>query len=247
MLAERPVWGVRSIEYTGNRATETAELAHALDLTPGMPWWRAVGRLGIRHPGELPRVATARVRYVFPSALRVEVREREAVLRVMGESPLVAARDGMVLSADEALDPTDLPCVSGLLLQSAAGTTLDVPGAGPWWEQLMHVCSAMPELWSAISQIDCADASNIAVYLRDGRHVLLWDPHRNQHLWDQVPLVLDQLRADGLAGDAVLDMRFRDRIVVRLPEDLRDSEENPIGTESPDVGSVRASHGGDRA
>jgi hypothetical protein len=171
------------------------------------------------------------------------------VLRVVGEDLLVAAPDGVLLRSDPVLDPADLPCVSGRLGQLVPGEVLEVPGAEGWWKQLMYVCAAMPELWGSISQVDCMDPRAIMVYLRDGRHVVLWDPHRNDHLWDQVPLVLRQLRAGGLAGDAVLDMRFRDRIVVRVPEELLEPEEEPErNTAPPAMGSAGARRqGGDRA
>lgn len=223
LLADPPIWAVRRVEITGNRAVETDQIAQALELRAGMPWWSAVAHLGLQHPVALPRVAEARVAFAFPLGLRVEISEREAVLRVIGEELLVAAEDGVLLRPDPVLDPADLPCLSGHSSVMRAGER--VVGAEGCWEQLMQVCSAMPELWANISQIDCHDPRAVAVYLRGERHVLVWDPNRNDNLWEQVPHILTQLREDGLAGDAVLDMRFRERIVVRVPEELLQPEE----------------------
>jgi len=245
-LADPPIWSVRTLEIVGNRAVETQEIAVALDLHAGMPWWSALSRLGVERPESLPRVAEARIGFAFPAGLRVEVREREAVLRVIGEDLLVAAADGVLLLPDPNLDPADLPCLSGHASPMQPGERLQI-GTRPWAE-LMRVASSMPELWANISQIDCRDPHAVAVYLRGERHVLVWDPERNDHLWEQVPHVLAQLREDGLAGDAVLDMRFRERIVVRLPEDLLQEEESAPLERGPLQGDSGADRtGGDRA
>lgn len=238
-LADPPLWSVRALEITGNRAVETERIAQALDLRAGMPWWSAITQLGPHHPADLPRVAEARVALAFPLGLRVEVVEREAVLRVIGDELLVAAPDGILLQPDPLLDPADLPCLSGHSSVMEPGQSVQI-GAPDTWKQLMDVCVSLPELWANISQIDCRDPSAIAVYLRGERHVLVWDPNRNGDLWPQVPYVLAQLRADGLAGDAVLDMRFRERIVVRVPEELLEPEEVDPESEAEQGGGDRA-------
>ena len=246
-LADPPVWCVRPLEIAGNRAVETQEIADALELRAGMPWWSAMPRLGVERPESLPRVAHARIEFAFPLGLRVEVAEREAVLRVIGEELLVAAADGVLLRPDPILDPADLPCLSGHSSVMRPGERVQVAD-GPWTE-LMRVASSMPELWANISQIDCHDPHAVAVYLRGERHVLVWDPDRNDHLWEQVPHVLAQLRENGLAGDAVLDMRFRERIVVRVPEELLEPVDAPQEGEPAhdDLGAIPHRPGGDQA
>ena len=70
-LADPPVWCVRTLEIAGNRAVETQEIADALELRAGMPWWSAMPRLGVERPESLPRVAHARIEFAFPLGLRV--------------------------------------------------------------------------------------------------------------------------------------------------------------------------------
>jgi hypothetical protein len=198
-----------------------------------MPWWSAATRLGERSAGSLPRVSQARVSYVPPASLRIQAAERSAILLLATDRSLGLAEDGTVLPIEPGFDRIDLPYLTGHLPTARPGARLDLTEAGDWWSQLARVEAELPDLWESISQVDYLGARDFQVFFRD-HHVLLWDSHRNAHLWEQVPLVLSRLRLDALSGDAVLDMRFRDRIVVRVPGEKLEEEEEGEGVEGVD-------------
>lgn len=216
-----PLWSVASVEVEGNRSLTEREVMAAVGLQPGLPWWSLRPRLDRLQELE-PRVRGVSLGYAFPRGLRVRLEEREAILLVAGESLLVLSRDGVLLQPDAALDPTDLPCLTGSALGPGAqlhtGQHLQVREGDGWLAQLLKVRDEQPELWHSLSQIEVIGQRELRLFFREGRRILLWDPELNDHLWPQIPRILAGLAAHDLADDAVLDMRFRDRVVVRYPE-----------------------------
>jgi hypothetical protein len=230
----KPFWGVQRIHVSGNRAVAEAELLAGLGLSEGMPWWTALRELGETDTPLLPRLARAEVSYAPPAGLRVVATERRAVLLFADDPTIGLAEDGTVVSLAAGFDPIDLPYLTGPLPSCRPGSRFELCAAGDWWAALSRVRAEQPDLWNELSQIDYRGGPDFVVYFRD-RYVLLWDSRRNGHLWTQVPLVLSRLRMDALGGDAVLDLRFRDQIVVRVPEGKLE-EEQPEQDEGPDEG-----------
>ena len=223
--ADVPLWSVAEVEVEGNRSLSEAQVRGAVGVEAGMAWWSLRPRLD-RLPELEPRVRDVSLGYAFPRGLRIRVAEREAVLLVASDSMLVLSGDGMLLRPDPALDPTDLPCLTGASSGSGGdahplrpGRRLEFREPDGWLAQLLEVRDDLPELWRSLSQIDVQGQRELRLFFREGRRILLWDPKLNAHLWPQIPRILTGLAAHDLADDAVLDMRFRDRVVVRYPED----------------------------
>jgi len=217
-IAEVPFWSVQKIDVRGNRVVSSDQIAALSGIEVGTPWWSAVFSLGRHRWDELPRVQSARLRLAGWGTLAVDVTERTPVLRWVGPNPGGIAEDGTRLEFVNQVDAFDLPCLSGAAemdpgsLTAFAGTR--------WYSALMELRRESPDLWRGVSQIEIENARRLRVFFRDARRVILWDPYINEHLWEQVPGILQDLAARGVDRDAVLDLRFRDRVVVRIPEEL---------------------------
>jgi cell division septal protein FtsQ len=217
-LSAQPLWSVRAIEVSGNRSISTSELLDRLHLHPGLSWWKV--RPGWAGPllAETPRVESLRLCWRCPRDLAVKVRERESVLRVLSQPPVELAADGVVLNPEPALDAADLPLLTGVLPGSlTAGRKLEFPAVGPHWREILELSEKAPQLWKSISEIHYVGGGDFQVVLREGRRIILWQPGLNQDLKEQIPEILAQLGREHVE-DAVLDLRFRDQLVVRRPE-----------------------------
>jgi cell division septal protein FtsQ len=217
-ISPRPLWTVDSVEVEGNRSISTADLLARLQVGPGTPWWR-VNRVATRRLlASTPRVSGISLRWRWPRDLVVAVAERESILRLPPPSSLEMAADGMLMEPCEALDPIDLPLLTGSLPGAlASGRACDLPAAGPSWREILTLGKENPTLWKEISQIDYLGNQDFEIFLRRGHKVIFWSAGINHDLKKQLPGILAELRGQQVE-DAVLDLRFKDQAVVRLPE-----------------------------
>ena len=216
-FSRTPLWTVRRIEVSGNRSITQAELLARLHLHPGLPWWKVSLHPASRLSVTCPRLRRLHVSWGFPRDLAIAVEERESCLRILGPPALEVSPDGTLLDPREALDPADLPLLTGSLPAGfKVGARCDFPAA-PGWQELLALNDDAPELWHAISEIHYDGGAEFQIYLREGRKVILWETDTNRDVKKQVTQILGELRQQGVK-DAVVDLRFRDQAVVRLPE-----------------------------
>lgn len=220
LVTRRPLWTAQEVRVEGNRATQGEAILATLGIHAGMPFWNLL-RL---EPRSLlaahPRLRSVDLRYRFPQGLAVRVEERAPVFRWIGGTTRLVADDGVLIDEIPGFDPKDLPCLSADGFDPGLpGREIMLAGAGTWWEQLSRVRESDPQLWSNVSEVQYEGERRFRVFLRDPKRVVVWDPFLNSHLWARVPVVLDDLAMRGVGTDAVLDLRFRDRIVVRVPEE----------------------------
>lgn len=214
-ISSRPFWTVGAVWVEGNRSISTADLLERLGLHPGMPWWKVAATPARDLAAAEPRLAEVRVHWRWPRDLGVRVEERESVLRVLADVPLELAADGMLLEPEERIDPVDLPILTGALPAGLCpGQRLELPAAGQGWREILDTGLAIPSLWKRISQIHYVGGKSFQLFLREGRQVILWEAGVNCDAKISLPAVLADLSRQGI-DEAVLDLRFRDQIVVR--------------------------------
>lgn len=216
-LSPSPLWVVRGITVMGNRSLGTAEVLDRLGVSPGTPWWKVRTQAVARFRAHEPRLAKISLSFSWPRDLIVRIRERESFLRVMGEPPMTLATDGVLLAANEEIDPADLPLVSGLGGGLVPGQRLQLAAADDAWEEFHRLSVDCPEIWKSVSEIHHVGGRDFRVFLRDGRMVLLWECGVNPRLKTALPEILSDLSRHG-QDDVVVDLRFRDQVVLRLPE-----------------------------
>ena len=241
-LSRSPLWVVRGITVMGNRSLGTAEVLDRLGISPGTPWWKVRTQAVAKFRAHEPRLAELSLSFSWPRDLIVRVRERESFLRVMGEPPMTLATDGVLLAADEEIDPADLPLVSGLGGGLVPGQRLQLAAADGVWEEFHRLSVDCPEIWKSVSEIHHAGGRDFRVFLRDGRKVLLWECGVNPRLKAAIPEILSDLSRHG-QDDVVVDLRFRDQVVLRLPEGALIDSTDAV---PPEPGADAASFGAPR-
>lgn len=217
-IASWPVFTIHAIEVSGNHTVSFAEVLQILDLQVGDPWWRVKSAQIQERVRQQPRLRNLTERYAWFHRLRVEVEERESTLSVLGSIGGELTRDGLFLPSERIRDDTDLP-----ILRVTPGT-LPVPGSradrpvAAVARLVGDIRERHPDLWLDLSEFEFTDVDARA-YLRSRRGVIVFRPGVHEELWDLVPAVLGDLERHD-RSDIVLDLRFRDRIVVHLPETL---------------------------
>lgn len=214
---------IRAVEVRieGAEVVSVEELRDLLAIRPGS----SLRSLEVEHLRQrllaMPRIAGVRFGYVWFQRLVVEVAERVPVAMVIsseGES-FEIAMDGIVLPpAGEGV--ADLPLLTWEEqpgTRPAPGALLDLRGGPDLMHTLRDLQERYPSLWQGISE---------AHLLADGTYELFWNDTPTV-AWGRGALSDARLRAWATImsdlhqrgeKDAVVDLRFREQIVVRLPE-----------------------------
>lgn len=167
----------------------------------------------------IPQVETVRVRRLLPDALEVEVDPRPAWGIVVGSGgSLLVARDGTVLGP-ASTGHARLPVlqIEGLLSASGDGATLpeSVPGTAFFAdavEVLEWLAAGTPTAFGPVHHIRL-DADGVVIVRADVPWEVVLGDSRDLEIKAENLMAL--LHEDVPAGDVVVDLRYRDMIVVR--------------------------------
>ncbi|MCK4414313.1 MAG: FtsQ-type POTRA domain-containing protein [Candidatus Eisenbacteria sp.] len=209
------------VEIVGPGSFSPEEIVEILAVPPGIAWSRLDHEALRERLLSWPRIAQVAIDYTWLRRLRVVVTERQPVAMVVGAggTRCEVAPDGMLLAPVVAA-AADLPLVTWEAAEPAPrlapGEILDLPGAPDLTALLVRLREGYPLLWRGVSE---------AHLLADGTYELFWS-HGPTVIWGRGPLsatrltawatVMADLRERG-EQDAVVDLRFREQIVVRLP------------------------------
>ncbi|MFI6319183.1 cell division protein FtsQ/DivIB [Nonomuraea sp. NPDC050556] len=177
-----PVLGVRSVEVVGNLTVETG----SIQSQAGVPSLQPLATVDLADVETrilaLRKIATAKVVRAWPSTLRIEVVEREAVavVPVDGKAALVD-RTGVVTEIKDVAPPR-LPVLR-----------LDRPGPGdPATIAAIKVVGELPpDLARRVEEVRATSAEGISLKLTDGRTVVWGGADRGA---DKARILADLLR-----------------------------------------------------
>ncbi len=223
-----------AVEIQGPGTLTEEEVRGVLTASPGTSFleldWDAAGR-AIQ---ALPRVKRVRLSYTWFNRLEVKVEEHAAVALILrpDAAALEVSEDGVLMSP-RGRSLADLPLLSweDVALMAAApeaGGRLEVRGAPDLLGLLATMQHGYPALWEGVSQ---------AHLMGDGCYELYWNDiptvvwgrggvsDMRLRAWSSV---MGDLRRRG-ETDAVVDLRFRDQIVVHLPVDRADAAAHEMG------------------
>ncbi|HEU0012906.1 MAG TPA: FtsQ-type POTRA domain-containing protein [Longimicrobium sp.] len=226
-LATSPLWappalrrmawfGADRIEVTGTRLLAPHEVVAASGIRIGdnvwtdpAAWERALRRL--------PVVASAEVERRLPNTLRIRIVEKQAAALVAGSTLRPATAHGEILPVDPSRVPVDLP-----LAGSAPDTARRVRGAATLalLAQAGRLAELDPALLGRVSELRAERGGATRLLLSSPRAEVLLPAHPTAPRLLQLRAALDDVERrihPNAAGRALLDARFADQIVVRLP------------------------------
>ncbi len=211
-----------TITIAGPGYLDAQEVREALGVAPGTPLRKVdLQALCRRLEQSLPRVAQARWQGGWFDRPVLELIERAPVCMVVGSSGhvLEVAQDGMLLPPRGQV-LADLPLLTWSVGPPAdacaPGTLLDLAGGPDLMDLLVRLRTEHSSLWSDISA---------AHLLADGTYELVWNDQPTV-VRGRGPVSAARLRAWSAVmsdlrsrneSDVVIDLRFRDQIIVSLP------------------------------
>ena len=217
-----PLFQIRGvkIEIKGPGALTHDEVRAALALDSVTSLLDFDWNVACRAVHALPRVRAVRISYAWINRLQVEVEERSAAALILAAdgAALEVSGDGVVL-APRGTSLADLPLLSWAsnVPRMTAGERIAQPGARALLRLLATVQREYPSLWDGISE---------AHLLAGGAYELFWN-NSPTVVWgcgDLSPMrlrawtgVMTDLEQRG-ETDVVVDLRFREQILVRFPE-----------------------------
>jgi cell division protein FtsQ len=221
-LLSSPAFRVTRIVVKGNHYMTPRELIELAGVRPGMPLLEVRPHEAAARLKGHSRIERAEVRYRFPRALRLEVRERLPVARIEMDGFRWISSDGALLDAVPGEAGQDLPIVLPPAGCRTAAGRVEEPCVREALRFLSELDVVDPALSRTVSIIDLTAARFARVHLDTLQTGLLyaksdeWRPHVRV-----LPAVMADLGAAGIEG-AVLDLRFRDQIVRRGGERVED-------------------------
>jgi cell division protein FtsQ len=175
-----PVMSARSIIVTGIGAVTRDEVVNAAQVKLGTPLLQINTDSVAERVAAIRRVASARVQRQYPSALRITVVERVAVVvRDFPDGPHLFDRDGVDFAT--APPPPALPYLD-----------VDTPGpTDPATKAALGVLLALrPEIVAQVARISAPSVASITLTLADGRTVIWGTNDRTEEKAEKLAALL---------------------------------------------------------
>ncbi|MDT5350121.1 MAG: cell division protein FtsQ [Mycobacterium sp.] len=177
-----PAMSARSIIVTGTGSVTREEILDAAQLRVGTPLLQINTNQVADRVAAIRRVASARVQRQYPSALRITIVERVAVVvRDFPDGPHLFDRDGVDFATGP--PPPALPYID-----------VDNPGpTDPATKAALQVLTMLrPEVLGQVSKIAAPSVSSITLTLTDGRVVIWGSTDRAEEKAEKLAALLTQ-------------------------------------------------------
>jgi cell division protein FtsQ len=177
-----PAMAARSIVVTGTGAVTREEVLDAARVRPGTPLLQINTDQVADRVAAIRRVASARVQRQYPSALRITIVERVAVVvKDFPDGPHLFDRDGVDFAT--APPPPALPYID-----------VENPGpSDPATKAALAVLLALrPEVAGQVGRIAAPSVSSITLTLGDGRVVIWGSTDRSEEKAEKLGALLTQ-------------------------------------------------------
>jgi cell division protein FtsQ len=212
-VLDNEIFSVREIKVKGGEKVGGSEIVAMAGLSHGMSIWRVDPAEIESKVGGHPWVSRVLVRREFPRRVVIEVEEREAkAIAALGKLYYVD-RDGFIFKAVEEGERTDFPLLTGLKQEdlrypTSFTTRQRIQGA-------LGLSELMAKEAFALSEIKFLPREGLIVYPVGRRVALAMGTGNWEDKIKRLGRVLDLWKGNE-ERLAVLDLSFRNQVVVRL-------------------------------
>jgi hypothetical protein len=213
-LVEVEAFRVAEVRLRGARFLTQEEVVKALDLVAGASVWDDTKVLEARLKGH-PLVAEVTIHRRFPSALLVQVVEREPVALFPNPTLEPVDESGRILPIDPAFHKLDLPLMASA--DEGGPGSLTPESLRLLAGELSRLAHVDPEFHSSISDVALYSRGDMRVRISDSPVTLQFRPGLADERIQTGLRVLRDAQARFDEGQVVeLDLRFEDQVVVRF-------------------------------
>ncbi|RQD74133.1 MAG: FtsQ-type POTRA domain-containing protein [Candidatus Syntrophonatronum acetioxidans] len=205
-LVRSPVFKMQRIEVKGNERVSYEEILRIADIEEGTTLWQVNNRVLKKRLEKMPLINSARVSYVFPQALAIDVKEKEPIALIpYWERYLEISEDRTILGAADEME--DLPLMTGIIIEKPyVGQKVD-PGEIIYLEEILRTISNMSsQELSFFSDFKVKDPLNLKVYTIDGTEIWLGKDNYEKKL-EEVPRVLMEIKRQKEEEPGYIDLR----------------------------------------
>lgn len=216
VLPELPGFQVRRVEVTGTRLLEAREVLRSSGIQGGQSVWADPGPW-VQALERHPVIASAEITRRLPGTLRVQVREKRPVAYLADGVLTPVTASGERLRVDPSFAAADLPIVR------SAPKVDSVPRHV--FAEVERLAGIDGELLAAVSEIRPRAEDGEVLLLRHRRaDIVIPVGAPAERLVELRAVLADVDERDGQGdarGVALVDLRFADQIIVRLPPSLQ--------------------------
>jgi len=209
------------VEVLGDGVLTATEIQEALNIKAGLSFAAVDWDAAAERVLTLPRVHAQEFSYDWPHVLVVRVCEQTPVALLLDcEGRGIEITAGGVVFPPRG--PSCLPIISFEegpdLFDLVPGDQVELPGAGDLLRLLNDLHRDHTDIWCGISEAHLLAGGDYELYWNDFPIVIWGEGAVTRLQLDSWLAVISDLQDNG-ETDAVVDLRFRDQILVRLPTD----------------------------
>jgi len=197
------IFSITTIAICGNAYTTENEIRLALTVAEGDNIWRLNKAQQAANIKKIPRIESARVIRALPNTLRVEIKEKRALVLVPYNGYLLEIGvDGMVLATTQNPQNYSIPMLTGLApVELSVGEILLT---GPQLQEVVQALEAMSAAGVAVSELNFAQPEKLVLITMEGLTVWL-----GQGRHSEKAALLAQIKGQlqGRQAEGYLDLR----------------------------------------
>ncbi|MBS3899450.1 MAG: FtsQ-type POTRA domain-containing protein [Dethiobacter sp.] len=196
-------FSISAIAVYGNTYTPEKEIRLALTVAEGDNIWRLNKAQQAAKLKTIPRIESARVTRELPNRLRVDIKEKRALVLVPYNGYLLEmGSDGMVLATTQNPHNYNIPMLTGLApLELSVGEMLL---NGPQLQEVVQALDALSAAGVNVSELNFAAPDKLVLITMDGFTVWLGEGGHSEKVALLVQ-IMGQLQ--GRQGEGYIDLR----------------------------------------
>lgn len=202
-LVNSDIFSITKIAICGNAYTTEKEIRLALTVAEGDNIWRLNKAQQAAKLKTIPRIESARVIRELPNRLRVEIKEKKALVLVPYNGYLLEmGADGMVLATTQNPQNYNIPMLTGLApVELSVGEMLLT---GLQLQEVMQALEAMSAAGVVVSELNFAQAEKLVLITMEGLTVWLG---QGRHCEKAALLAQIKGQLQGRQSEGYLDLR----------------------------------------
>jgi cell division protein FtsQ len=207
-------FAIDQIMITGNSVIPSEQLLTQSQIIKGMNIFRINIEKTARALSEHPRIKQVKLTRLFPSEVRIEVEERQAVALIPhGSEFLEVDGEGIILAKGNEVSCYNLPIITGIKINEEVSDKLtDVD-----LTQILGAFSGLsPNELREVSEINISSQEGLLLYTIDGMQVRLGRP---ENLTGKVRFflsILSEIRANNIRPGYYIDVSERGYSVIKI-------------------------------
>ncbi len=217
-IQDNHAFSVREIRIAGASLVTDEEILAAAKIDISSPIMDAnVENIRKRLLRGLPQAKDVRVARIFPSTIRIELKERDPIAIILDNGIWGVDAEGVLLPRFSARHGLDYPVITNIRLQKyVPGEKVDNAGLTSLVRFLGELRTVNPALYAGISEVTIDDMVGVRLVMLDDNVPVLMGHDRLLKKCKDLEIAWNfLLNSRKTASIKYLDLRYRDQIILK--------------------------------